>query len=318
MKRFVAYSAMVVGLVWLLGWCLQAWQIVARLISDERFRQDLSVELIDIAQFRFRGGNLVYFVAGVSSIYAGWLVLRWGTRNRASEGNSLPLPSGDPSLRIPDIAVGSGSLFKQILTALKPGFAAFAQMTGVAFGTVMIAAIVFNGAKDLWRFIGDPAGLAVNKIVIGPVGMDDTGRYWLCRHFDNAVRPSVGFLIQCEGDHVNTVVVKNTKKDRSAVEQELPVSKRMENISAAMQDPYDPTILDGLERLALTGDRDGWKRDREISKQDFLRKLNQIGVRTAGDFYAACGFTKFEVRDQDETKLSLTFSAAAMGRNPMR
>ena len=317
MKTLLAYVAIAVGAVWLLGWCLWAAMAAGNLISDERFRLSVFHEFVSLKQFRFIDGNLIAYVAGFSSIYMGVLLLTWGIRHRR-----MPVlydgPSGEVLSKDGRTKVSLNCILTRGVAVLKGAISGFAHVTLVSFCAVVIIAVCVNYASELRQFLKDPFGFVFNTHTSGPVGMDDTGRYWLCRHFgDFGLRADSGFVLRCEGRHVDTIVVQLTDK-YSGAEDGISTSRRIETISAAMRGPYDRRVLDGVvERLALTGDRAGWQRDRMISKEEFLSKLDKLGMRTAGDFYAACGFTRFEVRDQNRTRLSIAFSAAAVGRNPV-
>jgi len=85
-----------------------------------------------------------------------------------------------------------------------------------------------------------------------------------------------------------------------------------------MRKPY-AVALEGFKGLIIRGDEMARRLDDPVPIETVFEKLKNLGARTIGDFYAACGFERFIVRDEETGTLylNLLFSPEHYGDNPL-
>jgi hypothetical protein len=91
-----------------------------------------------------------------------------------------------------------------------------------------------------------------------------------------------------------------------------------DDVPQHMRKPYQ-VALQGFKGLILRGDELARRLEDPVPIEKINEKLEKLGVKTIGDFYAACGFQRFIIRDE-ETKnlyLNLMFSPKNYGSNPI-
>lgn len=148
---------------------------------------------------------------------------------------------------------------------------------------------------------------------VGDVGMDDIGRQVLCQTLDQDVKVVDDVRVICEGFHRRTMVI-SMKNSAPIVFGRLKPSDAAEH----MKRPYSEA-LEGLSGLILRGDKLRNTLDDPTPISEIQSKLQRLGARTVANFYAACGFEKFLIRDEEQklNYLEVTFSPSHYGSNPV-
>jgi hypothetical protein len=180
-------------------------------------------------------------------------------------------------------------------------------------GVVLLWWITVN-VTQVAQFVRDPLGMLFNEHVVGPLGMDDTGRWWFCREVDEAARKTApDFRVRCEGKHNTTIVFSMKDLGPIAVGQVVP-----DEVLHGMRRPY-AEMIQSRERLILTGDKWGWQPDSSVPMRVVAARLQELGATTVGDFYAACGFDEFLLRNEQDKYVNLRFgfSSKSFGENPV-
>ena len=146
--------------------------------------------------------------------------------------------------------------------------------------------------------------------------MDDIGRQVFCQMLNESLKQGddiedIRFI--CEGTHRRTIVI--SMNDQSPI-----ISGRLsiDNVLNHIKRPY-AEALKGFNGLVLRGDKATNKLDDPVPVSEIASRLDKLGTKTIGDFYAACGFEKFIVREEQQktSYLELTFSNKHYGYNPI-
>lgn len=148
---------------------------------------------------------------------------------------------------------------------------------------------------------------------LGGVGMDDLGRQVFCQTLDHEFTKSSDVRVRCEGFHRRRLVI--AMKDAKPI---LFGRLKIDRVVDQMRKPYTDA-LQGFTGLILRGDKRSDRLDDPTPIADVQARLQKLGAKTVGDFYAACGFESFIVRDDEQKTnyLEITFSAKEYGRNPV-
>jgi len=143
--------------------------------------------------------------------------------------------------------------------------------------------------------------------------MDDLGRQVLCQTLDHGLKSADDIRVRCEGFHRRTMVIA-MKNSGPILFGRLKPADSIEH----MKRPYQEALVE-LTGLALRGDKLLNKMDDPTPISEIHSKLKGLGARTVGDFYAACGFERFLVRDEGQkvNYLEVTFSRDHYGSNPV-
>jgi hypothetical protein len=186
-------------------------------------------------------------------------------------------------------------------------------LSWLLIGVVLLWWITVN-VTQVAQFVRDPLGMMFNQHVVGPLGMDDTGRWWFCQEVDDVVHKTAPNLrVRCEGKHNTTIVFGMKDIGPIAFGQVVPdqLLRDMRRSNTEM--------VQSRERLILTGDKWGWKPDSPVPMGVVATRLQGLGATTVGDFYAACGFDEFLLRNEQDkyVNLRLGFSSKRFGENPV-
>jgi hypothetical protein len=143
--------------------------------------------------------------------------------------------------------------------------------------------------------------------------MNDVGRLLFCQLLDKQMEDD-DVRVQCEGSHKQAVVI--VMKDAQPIELE---KIQLDEVIEHMSKPYH-IALEGLEGLILTGNKFKRRAGTPVPTNEIKRRLNALGAKTIGDFYAACGFEEFIIRDEQDNIewLKITFSSKDYGKNPVK
>jgi hypothetical protein len=149
--------------------------------------------------------------------------------------------------------------------------------------------------------------------LVGDVGMDDLGRQVFCQTLDRELRESGDISVRCEGFHKQILVI--------CMKNAAPIifgRIKPHDTMKQMTKPYSEA-LEGISGLVLRGDKLRNTLDKPTPIAEVDARLRKLGVKTVGDFYAAAGFEKFLIRDEEQNTsyLELTFSNKQYGRNPV-
>jgi hypothetical protein len=143
-------------------------------------------------------------------------------------------------------------------------------------------------------------------LVRGDLGVEDDGRRGICAAIEYILhrQGDSGVHLLCGGRHVQIMLL--SIRTGSGADTEISPERAVNSI----RKPYE-AWLEGFSWLSFDG------HDR-IPAAEILAKADKMGVKTIGDFWAACGFEKYIVRDeQKRTDLfQLLLSPNAYGRNP--
>lgn len=148
----------------------------------------------------------------------------------------------------------------------------------------------------------------------GPLGMDDVGRQIWCQTLNQAVSDTPDIRAYCEDLHKTTMVM--------SLKTAAPVQfgrLDIDELERAMRAPYI-SVLQRFNGLTLQGELSGARVEPPVPISEIASRLERLGVKTVGDFYAACGFHRFVVRNEENKGafLELGFSNSACGSNPIR
>lgn len=145
------------------------------------------------------------------------------------------------------------------------------------------------------------------------LGMDDSGRRNFCRILDAFSGDDEDVNILCEGKNRRTIVVRI--KNAAPI---LPARVPYQEVLAHMQKPYQIS-LQRLDGLALAWDSKNRRLASPVANAVISDRLKGLGAVTIGDFYAACGFQRFVVRDAQThaVYLNLIFDPRYYGDNPV-
>lgn len=173
----------------------------------------------------------------------------------------------------------------------------------IGTAVLVLLAIAFGARQSLWETASH----------VGDLGMDDIGRQFFCQALDHAIRDVEDARVRSEGFHQRTMVI-SMKNSASIVFGRL---KPLE-VAEEMKRPYSEALV-GLSGLILRGDKLRNTLDDPTPISEIHSRLERLGARTIGDFFAACGFQRFLLRDEERkaTYLEITFSRAHYGSNPV-
>ena len=177
----------------------------------------------------------------------------------------------------------------------------------------MLVWLVSVNVAQIAQFVRDPIGMMFNAHVLGPVGMDDTGRWWFCQELDDGVRKAAPNLrFRCEGKHNTTLVLSLKSAGPIIFGQVVPdeIARDMRRSNAEM--------VQSRESLILTGDKWGWRPDSRVPMKVVAEMLQTLGATTVADFYSACGFSEFLLRDEESKSAYLKLRLSErFGENPV-
>lgn len=148
--------------------------------------------------------------------------------------------------------------------------------------------------------------------LVSALGMDDMGRQAFTQMLNSDAEGADDIKIICEGRY-NQVIVISMKNAAPIIFGRI----NPDDVPEHMRKPY-AVALEGFKGLILRGDELARRLEDPVPIENIKEKLEKLGVKTIGDFYAACGFERFLIRDE-ETKnfyLNLIFSSKNYGSNP--
>jgi len=177
------------------------------------------------------------------------------------------------------------------------------RLKAIGVAVLVLLAIVVGARQCLWETVSH----------VGDLGMDDLGRQVLCQALDQDIKDVDDVRVRCEGFHRRTMVI-SMKNSAPIVFGRLKPSDAAEH----MKRPYSDALV-GLSGLILRGDKLRNTLDDPTPISEIRSRLERLGARTIGDFYAACGFERFLVRDEEQKAnyLEITFSRDHYGSNPV-
>lgn len=180
---------------------------------------------------------------------------------------------------------------------------------------------VFKGLKSVLITLLVLAGIAYGlwqqcyeiTTVVSDLGMDDMGRQVFCQTLEEPDMEPGDVKMLCEGFHHQTFVLSMKNAAPIVFGRVLP-----DEVVTHMNKPY-AVALEGFKGLILSGDKLARKLDEPVPIDIIKQRLNNLGVKTVGDFWAACGFERFIIRDEEEDSLylDLRFSPKSYGSNPI-
>jgi len=179
----------------------------------------------------------------------------------------------------------------------------YKRLKPIMIGLLVIAAI----AIGTWQMLSE------QTYIVSALGMDDMGRQAFCVMLNSDGGDVDEVKIICEGFH-NQIIVVSMKNAAPIIFDRI----KPDDVPQHMRKPYR-VALQGFKGLTLRGDELARRLEDPIPIEKIKEKLEKLGVKTIGDFYAACGFERFIIRDE-ETKnlyLNLLFSSKHYGRNPI-
>lgn len=155
-------------------------------------------------------------------------------------------------------------------------------------GTIMAAMLWSTVMKSMreWRdFISNPWEAIFPTTMVGPIGMDDQTRKAFCKSVDQDLQRSPSLIrVECGGDHVDTAVLIMNNSDPL-----ITGEVRIDLIATAWRQPYSE-LLARFKMLRV---------DRVAEPvSQVAGRAEKLGVKTVADFWAACGFHRFRVRDE--------------------
>ena len=180
----------------------------------------------------------------------------------------------------------------------------FERLKPILIGLAVVAVIIIG----TWQMLKE------DTYVISALGMDDVGREVFCQMLNGAPGDADDVRILCKGFH-NEEIVVNMKNSAPIIFGTIKPS----DVITQMAKPY-PIALEGLSGLVLRGDESAKSVGDPVPIREVIKKLDSLGVKNIGDFYAACGFDKFIIRDEEANTnyLELTFSGQHYGSNPIQ
>ncbi len=155
--------------------------------------------------------------------------------------------------------------------------------------------------------------LSEHSYKVSDLGMDDIGRETFCQLINKDLNEWDDVELFCDGFHNEIIVleIKNLKPILFGKVNPDEIKRHMFlNYKHALED------IDGL---VLRGDELYNTLDKPTPIKEIYRKLKKLGIKTIGDFYAACGFEKFIIKNSEtnEIYLKLLFSTKKYGDNPI-
>ena len=149
--------------------------------------------------------------------------------------------------------------------------------------------------------------------VVSALGMDDMGRQAFTQMLNSDSEDADDIKIICEGPYNQVIVI--------SMENAAPIifgRIKPDDVPEHMRKPY-AVALKGFKGLILRGDEMARRLDDPVPIEKIFEKLHDLGAKTIGDLYAACGFEKFIIRDEETGTLylNLKFSPEYYGNNPM-
>lgn len=156
---------------------------------------------------------------------------------------------------------------------------------------------------DAMQLVRDPVGTLFNVKRYGLVGMDDVGRFHWCAHWNSDLKTrGAPSTLECSDRHNTTItlVLLDSKLINDWRAEVNEFERRL------YEYPF-LTVMEDRSEIVLTGHRTGWKADHPVARDEFIKRARELGVRSIGELYAACGFSKLMVVDQSskETILSV-------------
>jgi hypothetical protein len=192
------------------------------------------------------------------------------------------------------------------------------QWKAIAVGLFVLSLLGLN----ILRVVGFLWGIKTNgleavfpTVVIGPLGMDEGGRSVFCDAMDTLVQKKYGegVRFRCTGRHVNTAML--------VTENPNPITfgrLRTDEVIQEMGQNYT-VLLQYFNLIPLMADQKTLRITSSVSVSEAAAKADKLGLKTAGDFWAACGFGRFFIRTDDDPKcdlVELSFSNYNYGKNP--
>ena len=172
----------------------------------------------------------------------------------------------------------------------------------------IVALIVLTAfAVGIWQMLRE------DTYLVSALGMDDMGRQAFTKTLNSDVEGTDDIRIICEGRY-NQVIVISMKNAAPIIFGRI----KPNDVPEHMRKPY-AVALKGFKGLILRGDELARSLEDPVPIENIKENLEKLGVKTIGDFYAACGFERFLIRDE-KTKnlyLNLIFSSKNYGSNPI-
>lgn len=162
-------------------------------------------------------------------------------------------------------------------------------------------------AVGTWQMLREQTHL------VSALGMDDMGRQAFTQMLNADAEGTDDIRIICEGRY-NQVIVISMKNAAPIIFGRI----KPDDVPEHMRKPY-AVALEGFKGLILRGDELARRLEDPVPIENIKEKLEKLGIKTIGDFYAACGFERFLIRDE-ETKnlyLKLIFSSQNCASNPI-
>jgi hypothetical protein len=162
-------------------------------------------------------------------------------------------------------------------------------------------------AVGIWQMLRE------QTYVISALGMDDMGRQAFVQLLNSDSEDADDIKMICEGPY-NQVIVVSMKNAAPIIFGRI----KPDDVPKHMRKPY-AVALEGFKGLILRGDEMARRLDDPIPIEKIFEKLQDLGAKTIGDFYAVCGFEKFIIRDEENGTLylNLKFSSDNYGNNPL-
>ncbi len=162
-------------------------------------------------------------------------------------------------------------------------------------------------AVGIWQMLRE------QTYVISALGMDDMGRQAFVQLLNSDSEDADDIKMICEGPY-NQVIVVSMKNAAPIIFGRI----KPDDVPKHMRKPY-AVALEGFKGLILRGDEMARRLDDPIPIEKIFEKLQDLGAKTIGDFYAVCGFEKFIIRDEENGTLylNLKFSPDNYGNNPL-
>jgi hypothetical protein len=196
------------------------------------------------------------------------------------------------------------------------------KTTKLILGCTLALAWIVMSLSLLNRIKTGEYPLAILKIIgvdsityhIGDLGMDDIGRQVWCQTLDGDAKSEyTDVRVYCEDRFRRTMVISMKTAAPIMFGRITP-----DDIILQMKNSYS-IALEGLGGVILRGDKETKKVEARMPMGEVKDRLEKLGVKNIADFYAACGFAKLLVRDEEEKSiyLELHFSDKSYGKNPV-
>jgi hypothetical protein len=149
--------------------------------------------------------------------------------------------------------------------------------------------------------------------VYGPIGMNDGARLAFCAAVDSKIESSrSGTHVRCSGKHADTAVI--------SLDDGRPLAfgrVDLDSIPNEMRQSYR-LLLAEFKTVPLYIDKVTARTDPPVPVPELAAKAEKLGVKTIGDCWAACGFRRYLVRNEEDKLdlLDLKLSNHDYSRNP--